>query len=339
MEKVAEACLRTGDVSSASQLYNTLENLNPRYSRMARLCRVLCDPNSVPLPHRHLDVCEALLDPHFTAEILVGDNLFTEAVQKKYQRLVILVHPDKNPNPQAKDAFLRLANMREEAKDCLYQKLQEKAMRERREEEERMTSEKKRRKNGVSTDDDSVIPSLSELKNQKITLKSLKRKEIEDNFEIFTTVDGKRRRYNPFDVDQCEDLAGAKQRSTRRRKGAQKPMSKKKVDLEKALEEARQYLKEEEEALRKQEEESQRAAAEEASREAEEDPLSLIRAHLTKMIDGLQERRHQHLELHSDLSYDAYRREKKMGPKPQAFVVVPLKKDEGEGMSESAGGK
>lgn len=356
MDKVAQEYLRNGDMTNASQMYCTLERMDPRYQRMARLCRVLCDPNSVPLPHRHSDVCEALLDRNITAEILVGNDLTPEAIQKKYQRLILLVHPDKNPFPQAKEAFLRLANMREEAKDCLYRKLKAKAA-----QEERMEREAKElKRKGKDVDDGrTLIPNLAELKNQKISLKSLKRKEIDDDFEIFTSGNfGRRERYNPFDIDDDDDVASPNFASTvpgpkrPSKRGASKgpgrwaafdhgkPIPKKKVDLDKALEEARQYLKEEDELQRQIAKKKEEAAAKLAEQEKPassrtssprgrgtpegDDDLMKIREQITGLIDHLGECRNRPMKLTSDLSYESYRREKKMGPKPQAFVVVPL---------------
>lgn len=341
MDKVAAGCLRDGDVTNAANMYSTLENMDPRFSRMARLCRVLCDPNSVPLPHRHNDVCEALLDPHMTAEILVGSDLSLEAIQKKYQRLVILVHPDKNPNSRAKEAFLRLATMREEAKDCLNRKLEARAQQEERAERERRELKRK----GKSVDG-AVIPNLSELKSNKITLKSLKRKEIEDDFEIFANGNFSRReRYNPFDIDG-DDIEGEsnlastvptskkpkKSRGSRAATNAAgfsslngKPIPKKKVDLDKALEEARQYLKEEDELQQRIAEAKRQEEEKKKKDEAEgNDDLLRIREQITSLIDNLGERRQQKVHLNTDMSYESYQREKKMGPKPQAFVVVPL---------------
>lgn len=348
MEKVAATCLRSGDVTNAAKLYASLENLDPRYNRMARLCRVLCDPNSVPLPHRHNDVCESLLEPRITAEILVGNDLSMEAVQRKYQRLVILVHPDKNPHPHAKDAFLRLANMREEAKECLTRKLREKAQ-----QEKRILREKKAMKGKVDIDsEDSVLPSLAELKNNKISLKSLKRIDIEDNFEMFSSPHGRRKRrgerYNPFDLDEdfsewsLENSMSStstypSQKSNRRKSSvlnnsSQKlptanssstssinphpPIPKRKVDLDSALEEARQYIREEEE----------RAKQDEAlalQKDEEGNDLLLIRNQICFLIDHIEDCKRNKLELKTDLRYSSYLREKKIGPRP-CFEVVEL---------------
>eukprot|EP00796_Vickermania_ingenoplastis_P000291 gene291-164_t len=346
MDKVASACLRDGDVTSAANMYATLENMDQRFSRLARLCRVLSDPHSVPVPHRHNDACEALLDHSITAEILVGKDLSVEAIQKKYQRLVILVHPDKNPNPRAKEAFLRLATMREEAKDCLYRKLQAKAAQEERIERERRELKRK----GRDVDDETIIPNLSELKNKKITLKALKRKDIDDDFEIFVNGNfGRRERYNPFDIDD-DDVSNnssglaqtvpvgkrAKRNKASTRSSAasscdsSKPIPKKRVDLDKALEEARKYLEEEDElqrriAQKKAEEEAARRTQQQSPGSPQDDEMAMIRGHITGLIDHLALRREHKLTLHSDLSYDAYRREKKDGAEaPGICCCAPL---------------
>lgn len=363
MEKVADTCLRDGDVEQAYQIYTTMENINPRCSHMARLCRALCDPISVPLPFRHNDVCEALLDFHFTAEILVGNVLSIESIQKKYQRLVVFVHPDKNPNPRAVDAFLRLAVMKEEAKDCLSRKIAIKKQQEKRAEKDSRILKKKKGSGADVHCGGSALPNLADLKSNKITLRSLKRKNIEESFEIFSCGRGNRfkSRYNPFeiaDIDEenmnscnrsCNDVhasLGSRTHPLKKRRPSsdrghsqflksssefttpsQSQMSsssKMKVNLAQALEEARHYLREEEEAQKKQEE---RQRAEQMQRQNDSLGLLQIRNELTSLIDNMEERRKQHIELHTDLSYSNYLREQKMGPKPQAFVIVQLQKE------------
>lgn len=365
MEKVAVACLRDGDVEQAYQIYATMENINPRCSHMARLCRALCDPTSVPLPFRHNDVCEALLDFHFTAEILVGNVLSMESVQKKYQQLVILVHPDKNPNPRAMDAFLRLAVMKEEAKECLSRKIAIKKQQEKRAEKDSRIM-KKRGSGADGHCGESALPKLADLKSNKITLRSLKRKSIEESFEIFSCGRGNRfkSRYNPFEIaDIDEENITSSNRSSNdlsssndayasfgsRTYPSKKKMpssergsfqfskatsefttssqshmsstSKMKVNLAQALEEARHYLREEEEAQKNQEE---RLRAEQMQKKSDSLGLLQIRNELTSLIDNMEERRKQRIELHTDLSYSNYLREQKIGPKPQAFVIVQL---------------
>lgn len=375
MEKVADACLRNGDITQAAQIYATLENISPRCCHMARLCRVLCDPTSVPLPYRYTDICEALLDFHFTAEILVGNDLSPESIQKKYQRLVILVHPDKNPNPNAKDAFLRLAVMREEAKDCLAQKIAIKKQQEKRAEKD---MQKRKKKGGGGADGNGGggivggLPNLADLKSNKIKLKSLKRKSIEDSFEIFPARRGHwgKKRYNPFDIEDSEeendgsnsgsirhsqqlfssngfDTSFARRTYPSKKKAVSQDAgphrfsedtpnfgnpsptrmfsSRKSVNLAQALEEARHFLREEEEAQRKREEQEREKEAEEKG-----DTLDLlrIRNELTHLIDTMGEKRKERVQLHTDLSYTGYLREQKMGPKPQAFVIVPLPRSE-----------
>ncbi|KAL7700481.1 hypothetical protein N2W54_000651 [Lotmaria passim] len=121
MDRLAGNFLSNGDVANASALYNSLEKLNPiKYSRMARICRVLSDPQAVPLPYRCDDICEALLDPSVPSEVLLRSS--TDDVQKSFQRLAVCVHPDKNPNARAKDAFLRLTHMKDKALQILREK-------------------------------------------------------------------------------------------------------------------------------------------------------------------------------------------------------------------------
>ncbi|KPA77146.1 hypothetical protein ABB37_07077 [Leptomonas pyrrhocoris] len=121
MDRLAGNYLSNGDVANASSLYNSLEKLNPtKYNRMARICRVLSNPQNVPLPFRYDDICEALLDPTVPPEVLLRSS--AEDVQKSFQRLAVCVHPDKNPNARAKDAFLRLTHMKDKALQLLRDK-------------------------------------------------------------------------------------------------------------------------------------------------------------------------------------------------------------------------
>ncbi|KAG5509344.1 hypothetical protein JKF63_06654 [Porcisia hertigi] len=219
MDRLAGSFLTNGDVANASSLYSSLAKLNPtKYSRMARICRVLLDPQEVPLPHRHRDICEALLDPLVPAEVLLRDT--AENVHKSFQRLAVCVHPDKNPNRDANEAFLRLTEMKEKALALLSD-----AMERKREGEASTLPGKapvsKGRKGkphmqstglsmspgghgrrplrpaapspaaapAVSSDIDTVAAvssNIAQLRSTKITLNALKRKNIADDFEIFS---------------------------------------------------------------------------------------------------------------------------------------------------------
>lgn len=204
MEAVANNYLRDGDVASAAHLYTSLETLNPKYNAMARICRVLADPISVPLPHRHNDVCEAILSPHIPADILLGGAATAESIHKQYQRFAVHVHPDKNPNPRAGECFQRLTTMRDEALRTIdiQQKVKAAAAADNR---AFAADGKARRKKKGGAAEAMTSPSaspartlmgqhrsplskdLSALKQTRITLKSLKRKDIDDDFEIFAT--------------------------------------------------------------------------------------------------------------------------------------------------------
>ncbi|GET87032.1 hypothetical protein, conserved [Leishmania tarentolae] len=218
MDRLAGSFLSNGDVANASSLYNSLEKLNPtKYSRMARICRVLLDPQGVPLPHRHRDICEALLDPLVPPEVLLRDSV--ENVQKSFQRLAVCTHPDKNPHPSANDAFLRLKMMKDKALELLREEVERKCN-----EATEAPASKAAASNGrkskpkmqnacpsvptvahrrrplrpgaplpaAATGGNSgitpaaVSSTISELRKNKITLHALKRKDIADDFEIFS---------------------------------------------------------------------------------------------------------------------------------------------------------
>ncbi|AYU77250.1 hypothetical protein, conserved [Leishmania donovani] len=218
MDRLAGSFLSNGDVANASSLYNSLEKLNPtRYSRMARICRVLLNPQGVPLPHRHRDICEALLDPLVPPEVLLRDS--AENVQKSFQRLAVCAHPDKNPNPSANEAFLRLTMMKDKALELLRDGVERKcdgateappgkaAASNGRKGKPKMqnsgpavpTVAHRRRplRPGVplpeaaaavtsDTTAAAVSSKISQLRRTKITLNALKRKDIADDFEIFS---------------------------------------------------------------------------------------------------------------------------------------------------------
>ncbi|ESL07602.1 hypothetical protein TRSC58_04706 [Trypanosoma rangeli SC58] len=183
MEVVAKSYFDSGDIKAAATFYCNLMVLHPRYVKMARICRVLADPSSVPLPHRYADIVEAILDPAVTHEALFGPGAVPADVTKAYQRWTLLVHPDKNPYPRAGDAFKRLLALKTLA-------LEDKT-------HHANSSHDSGRPNGGS--DAPAAPNrqggsmstaaktslidatLSEMKKRQVTLKSLKRKNIDDS--------------------------------------------------------------------------------------------------------------------------------------------------------------
>lgn len=129
MEEIAWRYVQRGDLHSAMSLFETLNRTfssnrseSPRrtsllpslpdgkYGRLSRLCRVLLDPLAVPLPHRHTDVVDAFLEERFPITAFFGVQ--PEAFSRQIQRWLLLLHPDKNPHPRARDAFLRLAELK-----------------------------------------------------------------------------------------------------------------------------------------------------------------------------------------------------------------------------------
>ncbi|KEG12764.1 hypothetical protein DQ04_01441100 [Trypanosoma grayi] len=194
MEAVAEQYFSSGDMKAAATFYCNLMVLHPRYVKMARICRVLADPSVVPQPHRYADVVEALLEPTITPEALFGADLAPADINKAYQRWTLLVHPDKNPYPRAKDAFNRLVALKTVALEAASKP------------KELLSTEptawcggtrRRTRQHGKSDipaapqrpgESGSSSPraaeidmTLSELKKVQVTLKSLKRKDIDDS--------------------------------------------------------------------------------------------------------------------------------------------------------------
>nr|CCC91572.1 conserved hypothetical protein [Trypanosoma congolense IL3000] len=108
MEAAAIRCFQDGDLAGAARLYSNLATLYPHHAKMARVCRVLSNPLEVPLPHRFADVVEALLEPCVTHRVLFGAGASQATIRKVFQAWTLLVHPDKNPYPRAGDAFNRL---------------------------------------------------------------------------------------------------------------------------------------------------------------------------------------------------------------------------------------
>lgn len=120
MEKIAQSYLQRGDLVSAQKMYASLEATQPKRMRdMLRFCRVLLEPNSVPVPHRHADIAEALLEPTIPLEGYFGVPDTTEETLRRFNRMLLLVHPDKNPHPKAAEAFVRLKEMKETALEAV----------------------------------------------------------------------------------------------------------------------------------------------------------------------------------------------------------------------------
>ncbi|RNF26953.1 uncharacterized protein Tco025E_00819 [Trypanosoma conorhini] len=194
MEAVAKSYFNSGDMKAAATFYCNLMVLHPRYVRMARICRVLADPAAVPQPHRYADIVEALLDPAITHEALFGGAADPADVNKAFQRWTLLVHPDKNPYPRAGDAFKRLFSLKTLALEVANE-AKEKAGHagsphvggkhggggpDGRSEDPAVPN--RHGANASTAAKASVIDAtLSEMKKRQVTLKSLKRKDIDDS--------------------------------------------------------------------------------------------------------------------------------------------------------------
>ncbi|CCW64038.1 unnamed protein product [Phytomonas sp. EM1] len=205
MEYLADKCLENGDLTGATDLFASLEKTNPKYSKMARICRVLSNPTSVPLPYRHSDICEALLDPSITSRVLLRGTPSVESIRKYYQQLIVHVHPDKNPTPSAKEAFLRLVALQKDALQYFDQKQKEAAslIPNKPSASARGRNKVKGTRGGaVASRLAEDMPNIFHAKKNRITLKSLKRKDIADDFEIFSSP---RNRFNPQAGDIDED--------------------------------------------------------------------------------------------------------------------------------------
>ncbi|EAN90221.1 hypothetical protein C3747_35g113 [Trypanosoma cruzi] len=194
MEAVAESYFTSGDMKAAATFYCNLMVLHPRYVKMARICRVLADPSAVPQPHRYADIVEALLEPTVTHEALFGVDAGPADINKAYQRWTLLVHPDKNPYPRAGDAFKRLftlktmaletANAMKERKDCgnLLHGGRRRGRKNSNKKSDAPAARSRHDANASLSVQSSVIDmTLSELKKKQVILKSLKRKDIDDN--------------------------------------------------------------------------------------------------------------------------------------------------------------
>lgn len=123
MEAIAWEYVNKGDLNAASVIFTTLaQSAGGRqgdHRRMARLCRVLCNPGEVPLPHRHIDIVEALMESTLPTIAVFGPCMAFNEATRVYNKLVPHVHPDKNPQPRAAAAFHRLAEMKEECRRLL----------------------------------------------------------------------------------------------------------------------------------------------------------------------------------------------------------------------------
>ncbi|ORC86371.1 uncharacterized protein TM35_000292530 [Trypanosoma theileri] len=194
MEAVAERYFNIGDMKSAATFYGNLMMLHPRYVKMARICRVLADPSAVPLPHRYADVVEALLEPSITPEALFGADTTPADVNKAYQRWTLLVHPDKNPYPRAGDAFNRLVSLRTNALELVSARKKRPNSEPIGREDHDRRGNRQHKKGGSpaapgrSSENNTsslraaeIDMTISELKKVQVTLKSLKRKNIDDS--------------------------------------------------------------------------------------------------------------------------------------------------------------
>ena len=119
MEHIATSFMKKGDTESAAKIFEQLKVTRPRFGDMERYCRVLSDPMKVPLPHRHADIAEAILEPKIPIESLFGVHASPDATLKAFNRLLLLLHPDKNPHPKAASAFVRLQELKTKALDAV----------------------------------------------------------------------------------------------------------------------------------------------------------------------------------------------------------------------------
>lgn len=115
MESIARSYLVKGDVMAAAKLLTSLELSQPRVAALAKRCRVLADPSTVPIPHRYTDMADAILDTGLPLEAYFGTMETEEDTLQKFNKLLLLVHPDKNPCKRASEAFVRLRALKEKA--------------------------------------------------------------------------------------------------------------------------------------------------------------------------------------------------------------------------------
>lgn len=115
MESIARSYLDKGDVVAAAKLLTSLEMSQPRVAVLAKRCRVLADPLTVPVPHRYTDVADAILDASLPLEAYFGTMGSEEETLRRFNKLLLLVHPDKNPCKQASEAFVRLRTLKDKA--------------------------------------------------------------------------------------------------------------------------------------------------------------------------------------------------------------------------------
>ncbi|AAZ12525.1 hypothetical protein, conserved [Trypanosoma brucei brucei TREU927] len=193
MEAAAERCFQEGDLKGAACLYANLMVLYPQYTKMARMCRVLSNPLDVPLPYRYADVVEALLDPCVTYQTLFGTDAPPSVVRKAFQGWTLLVHPDKNPYPKAADAFNRLVAFKAAAMGTVDEgppnaggvnsksSCRGNVRNRQRCTKRHGSANRANQSNQHSQLGDEIDMSLYELKKVQVTLKSLKRKNVDDS--------------------------------------------------------------------------------------------------------------------------------------------------------------
>jgi hypothetical protein len=115
MESIARSYLDKGDVVAAAKLLTSLELSQPRVASLAKRCRVLADPATVPVPHRYTDMADAILDTTLPLEAYFGTMGTEEETLQRFNKLLLLVHPDKNPCKRASEAFVRLRTLKDTA--------------------------------------------------------------------------------------------------------------------------------------------------------------------------------------------------------------------------------
>ncbi|KAG8340534.1 hypothetical protein ERJ75_000744900 [Trypanosoma vivax] len=220
METVAQRYLSTGDLKSAATFYCNLMLLHPRYAKMARVCRVLANPLEIPQPHRYANIVEALLEPSITHQAIFGADATPTVIKKVFQQWTLLVHPDKNPYPKAGEAFNRLVALKAAAVEMSKNIQREPNVSQCGSHGDgcqvpqggaRINKSVAQSSSSGNADPlpgtDEIDISLSRLKSLQVTLKSLKRKNLDDS-ELPQLSKSLRKAREPcFDLDDSVELA------------------------------------------------------------------------------------------------------------------------------------
>eukprot|EP01004_Peranema_trichophorum_P006076 NODE_4913_length_1095_cov_42.782922_g4365_i0.p1 GENE.NODE_4913_length_1095_cov_42.782922_g4365_i0~~NODE_4913_length_1095_cov_42.782922_g4365_i0.p1 ORF type:complete len:288 (+),score=55.90 NODE_4913_length_1095_cov_42.782922_g4365_i0:123-986(+) len=110
MEELGLRCFQEGDYQTALWFFQRKLLVDPENTEVMKLvetCKLHIDPSSVPLPLLQEYVMQRVLDSGNDVYLALGleSSCTNQQISKQFRQAALLLHPDKNNDPRATEAF------------------------------------------------------------------------------------------------------------------------------------------------------------------------------------------------------------------------------------------